>query len=66
MRAAGAQQMESGIQSGLVSSSRKSIHRQRTAKIITTLDCRNISSKKISENRRNLSRNFAVCLNLQI
>jgi hypothetical protein len=60
MMAAGVQQMERGIQRGLVRRHRSRTQKQRKARRSTTLDCRRISRRKISEKRENFRANFAV------
>lgn len=62
--AAGAQQIESGIQRGLVSRNSRRSQKQSPARISTTLDCRKISSMKIMENSKNFSKNLAPYLDL--
>ncbi len=52
--------MERGIQRGLVMRNSRRTQKTRPARITITLDCRNTSSRKISEKSRNLRRNFAA------
>lgn len=57
--AAGAQQMDRGIQRGLVNIIRIIAQKARPSKVSITLDCRKISSTNIIENSMNFRRNFA-------
>lgn len=63
--AAGAQHIESGIHRGLVIRQSKINTKHRAIRISTTLDCKIISSRKISENRENFNANLAVCRTLK-
>ena len=63
--AAGAQQIDNGIHSGLVKIIKISTQKARPKSIKMTLDCKKISSWKIIEKRVNFSRNFRKDLNLQ-
>jgi len=60
MMAAGAQQMERGIQRGLVNTISMSTQKARPSSISKTLDCRKISRKNIIVKSRNLSENLAI------
>jgi hypothetical protein len=59
MMAAGAQQIDKGIQSGLVKMIKIKTQNARPKSIKITLDCKKISSWKIIEKRVNFSKNFS-------
>ena len=65
MMKAGSQQMERGIQSGLVKIIRMSIQKERPSNMKSTLDWRKISSINIMEKSMNLRRNLAVLRSLK-
>jgi hypothetical protein len=62
--AAGAQQIDKGIQRGLVKIINIKTQKASPKSIKMTLDCRKISNWKIIENRVNFSKNFNRDLNL--
>jgi hypothetical protein len=66
MIARGAQQIDNGIQRGLVKMMRARIHSARLSRMQNKLDYRKISSITIIENSINLSKNLAVLRDLLI